>query len=87
MENERVIKEGMLLLEKIKDTGASYGVSVTPLLESGSEYDVILNSTTTNGADIIVLGSSGKSHPETGGVGSVSDYVVHNSKCTVIVVK
>lgn len=88
VENEKIIKEGMLLLDRIKDLGSAYGVGVTGLLESGSIYDLIIEKAKENGADIIVIGSTGKPHTESGQqMGSVSEFVVHNAKCTVVVVR
>lgn len=87
VENERIIKEGLLLLERIKDVGAAYGVPVTGLLESGTVYDLIIEKARENGADIIVVGSTGRPHEENPSMGSVSEFVVHNAKCTVVVVR
>ncbi len=88
VENEKIIKAGMLLLEGIKSLGAAYGVPVVGLLESGSTYDLIIAKAEENEADIIVVGTSGKPHEESGQLmGSVSEHVVHSAMCTVVVVR
>jgi nucleotide-binding universal stress UspA family protein len=86
VENDRVIKEAMLLLDRIKDRAAAFGVYLTPVLESGSVYEAILNVAREKKADIIIVGSTGLRSNDTG-VGSVSEYIVHNAPCTVVVVK
>jgi nucleotide-binding universal stress UspA family protein len=86
IENDKVIKDGMLLLDRIKDRAAAFGVYVTPLLESSSVYEAILNAATQKKVDVIVVGTTGHGTLDSG-IGSVSEYIVHNSKCTVVVVK
>ncbi|HMK46574.1 MAG TPA: universal stress protein [Methanocella sp.] len=86
VDNEKIIKDGMLLLEKIKDVATSYGVTATTMLESGVVYEMILDKARENNAEVIVVGTSGKSQ-ETQTVGSTSDYIVHNARCTVVLVK
>ncbi|OPY25901.1 MAG: Universal stress protein family protein [Methanocella sp. PtaU1.Bin125] len=89
VENDRIIKDGLLLLDRIKDRAAAFGVFLTPMLESGSVYETILNAAIEKKADLIVVGSSsGKGHLEQDSrVGSVSEFIVHNAPCTVVVVK
>jgi nucleotide-binding universal stress UspA family protein len=86
IENDKIIKDGMLLLDRIKDRAAAFGVYLTPMLESGSVYETILNAAKEKNADVIVIGATGQG-THNSGVGSVSEYIVQNSMCTVIVVK
>lgn len=86
VENDKIIKDGMLLLDRIKSRAAAFGVYLTPMLESGSVYEAILHAATEKNVDVIVIGTTGRGAQDSG-VGSVSEYIVHNSKCTVIVVK
>ncbi len=86
VENDKIIKDGMLLLDRIKDRAAAFGVYLTPMLESGSVYEAIINAANEKNVDVIVIGTSGHGTQDSG-VGSVSEYIVHNSRCTVIVVK
>lgn len=89
VENDRIIKDGLLMLDRIKDRAAAFGVYLTPMLESGSVYETILNAATEKKVDVIVLGSSsGSAHGgQDSRVGSVSEFIVHNAPCTVVVVK
>jgi nucleotide-binding universal stress UspA family protein len=86
IENDKIIKDGMLFLDRIKERAAAFGVYLTPMLESGSVYEAILNAANQKKADVIVIGTTGHGTLDSG-VGSVSEYIVHNSKCTVVVVK
>jgi nucleotide-binding universal stress UspA family protein len=86
MENDRVIKDAMLFMDRIKDRAAAFGVFLTPLMESGSVYEGILNAALDKKVDIIILGSTSQGSGEPG-VGSVSEYIVHHAHCTVVVVK
>jgi nucleotide-binding universal stress UspA family protein len=86
VENDKIIKDAMLFLDRIKDRAAAFGVFLTPLLESGSVYETILKAAADKKVDVIILGSTSQGSFDPG-VGSVSEYIVHNSPCTVIVVK
>lgn len=85
VDNDRIIKDGLLLLDRIKDRAAAFGVFLTPLLESGSVYETILNVATDKKVDVIIVGSS--SSVQDSNVGSVSEFIVHSAPCTVVVVK
>jgi nucleotide-binding universal stress UspA family protein len=86
VDNDRVIKDAMLLLDRIKDRAAAYGVFLTPLLESGSVYEAILKAATEKKVEMIIVGSSSqRSNDQV--VGRVSEYILHNASCTVVVVK
>ena len=86
-DNERIIKDGLLLVDKIKDVASAYGVAATGLLDAGVASDLILARAQENECDVIVLGSPGQAPEGAGKIGSVPEYVVHNSKCTVIVIR
>ncbi len=85
VDNDRIIKDGLLMLDRIKDRAAAFGVYLTPMLESGSVYETILKAAADKNVDIIIVGSSGPANEP--GVGTVPEYIVHNATCTVIVVK
>ncbi len=85
VDNDRIIKDGLLMLDRIKDRAAAFGVYLTPMLESGSVYETILNAAIEKKVDIIIVGSSGTAQEP--GVGTVSEFIVHNAPCTVVVVK
>ncbi len=86
-EQEKAIKAGMAVLEDIKKKAADKGVNATGLLEAGSPYETILAAAERVKADVIVVGTSGKTVIDRVLIGSVSEYIVRNAGCTVIVVK
>jgi nucleotide-binding universal stress UspA family protein len=86
-ERSEVIKEGMARLQDLKNLGASRGLEVTTMLEGGSPYQTIVATAERIKAGSIVVGTSGKTALDRVLIGSVSEYVVRNSACTVIVVK
>jgi nucleotide-binding universal stress UspA family protein len=86
-EKGELIKEGMKKLNDLKALAAESGVEVTTLLEGGSPYQTITSTAERIKAGTIIVGTSGKSALDRVLIGSVSEYVVRNSHCTVIVVK
>jgi nucleotide-binding universal stress UspA family protein len=86
-DKEKIIKFGMEVLDKLKQRGVKSGVKVTTMLEAGSPYETILDASERIKADAIIVGTSGKTAIDRVLIGSVSEYVVRNARCTVIVVK
>jgi nucleotide-binding universal stress UspA family protein len=86
-DKERMINQGMAVLEDMKRRGAKENVKVTTMLEAGNPYEAVLNAADRVRADAIVVGTSGKTAIDRVLIGSVSEYIIRNSKCTVIVVK
>lgn len=82
-----VIKAGMSVLEEVKQKALEKKVSVTTLLEAGNPYEATLAVSDRIKADAIVVGTSGKTVLDRALIGSVSEYIVRNAKCTVIVVR
>jgi nucleotide-binding universal stress UspA family protein len=86
-EKTELIKEGMARLQDLKNLGAERGLDVTTLLEGGSPHQTIVSTAERLKAGAIIVGTSGKTVLDRVLIGSVSEYVVRNSACTVIVVK
>ena len=84
---EKVTANGMKVLEELKARALGQGLSVTTLLEAGSPHEATLAAAERIGADAIVVGTSGKTTMDRVLIGSVSEYVVRNARCTVIVVR
>jgi nucleotide-binding universal stress UspA family protein len=84
---EKIVHFGKDVLEKLKRRGAQKDIKITTMLEVGSPYETILSASDRVKADTIIVGTSGKTSIDRVLIGSVSEYVVRNSKCTVIVVK
>src|SRR5271157_885710 len=86
-EREKMIKAGMAVLEDVKKSAAEKGLNATTMLEAGSPYEAILAVADRVKADVIVVGTSGKTVIDRVLIGSVSEYIVRTASCTVVVVK
>ncbi len=86
-DREKAVKLGMAVLEDAKKKAMDKGVNATGLLEAGSPYETILAAAERTHAETIIVGTSGKTVIDRVLIGSVSEYVVRNARCTVIVVK
>jgi len=80
-------KEGKEILDSAIRAGEEAGVTLTAHLRQGHAGQEILNLAEEIGADLIVLGSLGKSGIERLLLGSVSSFVVTNSPVTTMVVR
>lgn len=86
-DKERLIKQGLDELDRLKSMASNEGIEMKTMLEAGSPYDTILKVSDRVNADEIVVGTSGKTVIDRVLIGSVSEYIVRNAKCTVIVVR
>ncbi len=80
-------KEGEDILGKARKKADAAGVSLTTHLQQGHAGSQIVALAEELGADLIVLGSYGKSGVDRLLLGSVTDYVVQNSPITTTVVR
>jgi len=86
-DREAATRTGMAVLEAIKKRAQEKGVAATGLLEAGSPYESIILAADRIKADVAIVGTSGKTVIDRVLIGSVSEFVVRNAACTVIVVK
>jgi nucleotide-binding universal stress UspA family protein len=86
-DKERLTQGAMGVLEGLKNRAVAQGIQVTTLLEAGSPYQTILAAADRIKADAIIVGTSGKTALDRVLIGSVSEYIVRNARCTVIIVK
>jgi nucleotide-binding universal stress UspA family protein len=86
-DKDKTIKQGMGILGDLKKRGEKDSIKVTTMLEAGNPYEAVLNAADRVKAGVIIVGTSGKTAIDRVLIGSVSEYIVRNSKCTVIVVK
>jgi nucleotide-binding universal stress UspA family protein len=86
-EKEKLVQNGMHILDRLKSDAKAEGVDVTTLLEAGNPYESILATSDRIKAETIIVGTSGKTVLDRVLIGSVSEYVVRNSRCTVVIVK
>ncbi len=86
-DKQKVEDLGRLALARLEAMGSEQGIEVKTMLEAGSPYETILDVADRVRADIVVVGTSGKTVIDRVLIGSVSEYVVRNAKCTVVVVR
>jgi len=80
-------QEGKAALDKIKEIAKKKNIDVTTHFEQGHAGDTILSTAEKIDADLIVMGSHGKSNIDRILIGSVSSFVVEHSKVSVLVVR
>ncbi|MGM0591554.1 MAG: universal stress protein [Halobacteriota archaeon] len=67
--------------------GETLGVSVTPTVESGSPSEIILEESDRLGADLVVLGTHGRTGVDRFLVGSVAESVVDRAPTSALTVR
>lgn len=80
-------KEGKEVLSTAAKKAEDVGVVLTGHLKQGHAGEEIITLAEDQGADLIVVGSLGKSNIERLLLGSVSSFVVMNSRITTMVVR
>ena len=85
-EDEEVI-EANDLTNDVVDHAVEWGIEATPLVWEGEPADAILAAAESEGADVIVIGSSGKTGVGRMLMGSVSDDVIRRAPVPVMVVR
>ena len=83
---DSVTKAGNVILDRALEMVPA-GVTKESFSDTGSPAVVILDFAETNDIDLIVMGSRGLGVVKGVLLGSVSQYVVEQSKCPVLVVK
>jgi nucleotide-binding universal stress UspA family protein len=80
-------KEGESVLEKAKTEAAAKGVTLTTHLNFGHAGSEVITLAEKIKADLIVVGSHGKSQTDRLLIGSVSTFVVTHSRVSTMVVR
>ena len=86
-ERKELIKEGKKKLNDIVGLAADLDLEVNALLEGGEPRDTIVTAAERLEAGTVVVGTSEKTALNRMLIGSVSEHVIRNTGCTVIVVK
>ena len=74
-------------IETINKEVSDMGITVTTHIERGHPGDLIVKTAETIGADLVILGSVGRSQIKRMIAGSVSTFVVNHSPVTTMVIK
>ncbi|SHK57877.1 Nucleotide-binding universal stress protein, UspA family [Selenomonas ruminantium] len=83
---EAVTKAGNVILDRAMEMVPS-GIEKEAYSETGSPAVVILDFASSNDIDLIIMGSRGLGIVKGVLLGSVSQYIVEQAKCPVLVVK
>jgi nucleotide-binding universal stress UspA family protein len=81
------MKEAEENVAKVKQAAEAEGVKVEALAEKGSPYEVIVNKARAKNADLIVMGSHGRSGIRKLLMGSVTERVIGHTEGAVLVVR
>jgi nucleotide-binding universal stress UspA family protein len=79
-------REQHRMLQEIADRVRKGGVDATALLVQGSTVETILAKAAKLGADMIIVGTHGRGAMYQLLVGSVSEGLLHNSECPILIV-
>ena len=80
-------KEGEKAVFEVKELGEASGVEVREVLQEGHPSNEIINFAENNNADLIVMGTLGKTGLDRFLMGSVAEKVIRGSKVPVLVVR
>ncbi|MCK9579706.1 MAG: universal stress protein [Methanoregula sp.] len=80
-------KEGESALARAKEQAGTAGITLTTHLKFGHAGSEVINLAEKNKADLVVVGSHGKSQTDRLLIGSVSNFVVTHSKVSTMVVR
>src|SRR5262245_58005402 len=84
---DQVRAEREHIAQELVARGRSVGVTVDFLVWEGDPGESIIEAAEAEGADMIVVGSHGRGAVGRFLIGSVSDHVVRNAPCPVLVVR
>ena len=79
--------EGTRIMEESQKSASEAGVTLMTSIKQGHAGNEILSHAEAIGADLIILGSHGKSEIDRLLIGSVTTYVVRHSTITTLVVR
>jgi nucleotide-binding universal stress UspA family protein len=74
-------------VDRVKLTAEKEGLMVGGICEKGRPYEVIVNRAKEKKADLIVMGSHGRTGLKRLLMGSVTERVIGHAECAVLVVK
>ncbi|MFA6331346.1 MAG: universal stress protein [Methanoregula sp.] len=80
-------KEGESVLDKAKTESAAHGITLTTHIKFGHAGSEVIALADSLKADLIIVGSHGKSQADRILIGSVSTFVVTHSKVSTMVVR
>lgn len=83
---ENMINQGNEILESTKKFLEEKNIKVQTVLEKGNIGSVIVSKIETYNCDVVVMGSRGLGNLTSMLISSASNYVIHHTKCPVLLV-
>lgn len=80
-------REGENCLHYLTELAADAGVNLETLIREGTPHQEIVNLVNQKGIDLIVIGKVGQRGPRRIIIGSVTERVIENARCPVLVVR
>ncbi|MCL5023333.1 MAG: universal stress protein [Nitrospirae bacterium] len=84
---EKERKAAECAIKNVKEVAEKEGLNIEGLILEGRPYEAVVNSATEKKADLIVVGSHGRTGLEKLLMGSVTERIIVLSPCAVLVVK
>ncbi|AXV38642.1 MAG: universal stress protein UspA [Methanobacterium sp. BRmetb2] len=86
LEGKKAVKKFVDQLEKSQCNGYCKNINLTTKIKDGKPHQVILETILEEGIDLVVMGASGRHGLDRVMIGSVTDRVIREAKCPVMVV-
>ena len=83
---ENLISNGQYLINEIKDEIEQHGINVSTTLTKGDAGQAIIHIAETENCDLIIMSGKNTGIFERFFIGSVSDYVVNNTKIPTLLI-
>ena len=83
---KRLSEQGNKLVEDIKSKLENENIKVTTSLTNGPIAMSIVKKAHDENCDLIIVGTRGMGNISNPLIGSVSNYVIHNAKCSVLLI-
>ncbi len=80
-------EEAQRLLREVVDTAVAAGLAVEPRIATGIPHEEILHTAQALPADVIIMGTHGRTGISHALVGSVTERVVRHAPCPVLTVR
>lgn len=84
---ERLVKKARAVLEEVRKKAEAAGVKVETSVREGEVYEVITGLAREKGANVIVMGSHGRTGLKRLLMGSVTEKVIGHAPCPVLVTR
>ncbi|MCC7558211.1 MAG: universal stress protein [Methanobacteriaceae archaeon] len=86
LEGKKAVKKFVDQLEESQCNGYCKNINLTTKIKDGKPHQVILETILEEGIDLVVMGASGRHGLDRVMIGSVTDRVIREAKCPVMVV-